>query len=109
MAASLDPKRARQATGETRDAMFSKLNSYIQILNAMGELPWKNYNDIPSNAIYNMDELGNNTTKHRNKILSKKNGTEETDATRTFMQTSEGDGRMPWHITVCLTTCADGK
>jgi len=68
-AASLDPKRARQATGETRDAMFSKLNSYIQILNAMGELPWKNYNDIPSNAIYNMDELGNNTTKHRNKIL----------------------------------------
>jgi len=71
-AASLDPKRAQQATGETRDTMFSKLNSYIQILNAMGELPWKKYNDIPSNAIYNMDELGNDTMKHQNKILTKK-------------------------------------
>jgi len=29
--------------------------------------------------------------------------------TRTFMHTAEGDGRMPWHITVCLTTHADGK
>jgi len=68
-AASLDPKWARQATGEMRDAMFSKLNSYIQILNGMGELPWEKYNDIPSNAIYNMDELGNDMTKHCNKIL----------------------------------------
>jgi len=25
------------------------------------------------------------------------------------MRTAEGDGRMPWHITVCLTTHADGK
>jgi len=28
---------------------------------------------------------------------------------QTFMHTSEGDGCMPWHITVCLTTHADGK
>jgi len=58
-----------------------------------------------------MDELGNNTTKHRNKILQKKTnmGTEQVNVTRTFMHTSEGDGRMPWHITVCLTTCTDGK
>jgi len=32
----LDPKRAWQAMEETRNAMFSKLNSYIQMLHAMG-------------------------------------------------------------------------
>ncbi len=40
--------------------MFSKLNSYIQLLFAMGQLPWKLYHDIPANSIYIMDELGNN-------------------------------------------------
>ena len=63
-AASLDPKRARQAMVDTRDAMFLKLHSYIQILFSMGLLPWKSFNDIPANSIYNMDELGNYTTKH---------------------------------------------
>jgi len=110
-AASRDPKRACQATVDTRDAMFSKLTSYIELLNGMGVIPWKTYCDIPSNSIYNMDELGNETTKHRNKVIQKKkkNGANEADTTRTFMRTAEGDGRMPWHITVCLTTRADGK
>jgi len=110
-AASLDPKRARQATVDTRNAVFFKLNSYIEILHEMGQLPWKSYLEIPPNSIYNMDELGNDTTKHRNKILQKKTntGNEQVSTTRTFMRTSEGDGRMPWHITVCLTTRADGK
>jgi len=110
-AASLDPKRARQATVETRNAMFSKLTSYIEILHAMGQLPWHSYIEIPPSSIYNMDELGNDTTKHRNKILQKRTntGTEQANATRTFMRTSEGDGRMPWHITICLASYADGK
>jgi len=110
-AASLDPKRARQATVETRNAMFSKLTSYIEILHAMGQLPWRSYIEIPPSSIYNMDELGNDTTKHRNKILQKRTntGTEQANATRTFMHTSEGDGRMPWHITVCLMARADSK
>jgi len=63
-AASLDPKRARQATVEIRDAMFFKLNAYIELLHKMGMLPWKTYSEIPADAIYNMDELGNDTTKH---------------------------------------------
>jgi len=72
-AASLDPKRACQATEETRDAMFFKLNAYIEILNTAGKLPWQKYSDIPPNVIYNMDELGNDTTKHHNKIIKKNN------------------------------------
>ena len=109
-AASLDPKQARQATEETRDAMFLKLISYIELLHSMGEIPWKNYCDIPPNSIYNMDKLGNDTTKHRNKVICQRTSVETDKAsnTRAFMRTSEGDGRMPWHITVCLTTRADG-
>ncbi len=71
-AASLDPKRARQATIETRDKMFFKLNSYIELLHEMDVLPWATYSDILSDAIYNMDKLGNDTTKHQNKVLTKK-------------------------------------
>jgi len=107
-AASLDPKRARQATEETRNAMFSKLNSYIKMLHAMGDIPWRQYSDIPAECIYNMDEMGNDTTKHRSKILYKKTESASLEQTRAFMRTSEGDGRMPWHITICLTTRADG-
>jgi len=70
-AASLDPKRARQANSDTRDAMFYKLNSYIQMLYSSGKIPWSTYDKIPSDSIFNMDELGNDTTKHRNKILQK--------------------------------------
>jgi len=50
-AVSLDPKRTGQATSDTRDAMFSKLNSYIQLLFAMGEVPWRTYNDILPDSI----------------------------------------------------------
>ena len=110
-AASLDPKRARQATEETRNAMFSKLNSYIKLLHALGDIPWSKYSDIPAESIYNMDEMGNDTTKHRSKVLYKKTDSscfEQASETRAFMRTSEGDGRMPWHITICLTTRADG-
>ena len=110
MAASLNPKRACQATVEMRDTMFSKLTAYIEMLYASGKIPWKTYSEIPAEAIFNMDEVGNDTTKHRNKILTKKTtGSDKVNTTCTFMQTSEGDGRMPWHITICLMTCGNGK
>ncbi len=71
-AASLDPKLACQATVKMRDTMFSKLTAYIELLYATGKIPWKTYSDILAEAIFNMDELGNDTTKHQNKILTKK-------------------------------------
>jgi len=37
----------------------------------MGEIPWLTYSDIPADVIYNMDELGNDTTKHQNKIIQR--------------------------------------
>ncbi len=106
-ASSLDPKRAKQACKQTRDAMFAKLDSYICLLKAMRLVPWQTYQEIPPNCLFNMDELGNDTTKHRKKVIVGK--TQESKEIRTFVKTPEGDGRMPWHITVCLTTRADGK
>jgi len=47
--------------------MFLKLNFYIEMLYAMGKIPWLMYNQIPADSIYNMDELGHDTTKHRKK------------------------------------------
>jgi len=61
--ASLAPKRVHQATVDTRDAIF-KTYSYIEFQFVKGELAWKLYNDIPAHSIYNMDELGNDMTKH---------------------------------------------
>ncbi len=106
-ASSLDPKCAKQACKQTRDAMFAKLDSYICLLKAIGLIPWQTYQEIPPNCLFNMDELGNDTTKHCKKVIVGK--TQETKEMRTFVKTPEGDGRMPWHITVCLTTRADGK
>jgi len=106
-AASLDPKRAKQASKETRDAMFAKLDSSVRLLKAMGLVSWNNYQEIPPDCLYNMDEVGNDTTKHRKKVVVGK--TQDAKAMRAFVKTPEGDGRMPWHITVCLTTRADGK
>ncbi len=46
-ASSLDLKCAKQVSKETQDAMFTKLDSMIHLLHAMGLVPWKNYQDIP--------------------------------------------------------------
>jgi len=107
-ASSLDPKRAKQACMQTRDAMFAKLDSYICLLKAINLVPWQTYQEIPPNCLFNMDELGNDTTKHRKKVIVGKTQ-QEAKEMRTFVKTPEGDGRMPFHITVCLTTRADGK
>jgi len=68
----LDPKCANQASKENRDGMFTKLDSYICLLHAMGLVPWKTYQEIPPDCLYNMDELGNDMTKHRKKLWLQK-------------------------------------
>jgi len=88
--------------------MFAKLDSYIHLLNAMKLVPWHNYQEISSDCLYNMDELGNDTTKHHKKVVVGKTSN-TAKAVRTLVKMPKGDGHMPYHITVCLTTCADGK
>ncbi len=72
-ASSMDIKRAKQATEDTRDTMFFKLDApYLKSLHEMGHVSWKSYKDIPKHDIFNMDEVGNDTTKHRSKIVADK-------------------------------------
>lgn len=99
----IDPLRASQANEHVRDSFFCKLDAFIEILHEMGKMKWKTFSDIPSRLIYNMDELASDTTKHRNKVAA-----DSTSDLRTFTITPEGD-RMPFHVTICLTTRADGQ
>jgi hypothetical protein len=103
-AGSLDPLRAKKANKKTRDTVFSKLQAQTRALYAEGKIPWQNYCDIPSQHIYNMDEVGTDTTKHRRKVIADKRNIFQ----RIFTITPEGD-RMKGHITACITTRADGK
>ena len=71
----------------------------------MGHVGWKSYQEIPKDNIFNMDEVGNDTTKHRSKIVADKMNI----LARMFQRTPEGDGKMNMHITACITTCANGR
>ncbi len=102
-ACSIDPQRAKKANTETRDAVFVKLDCYIKSLHAMGLVPWKSYRDVSKKSIYNMDEVGTDTTKHRSKIVA-----DALTMICKFIITPEGDGRMNMHITACITTRSDG-
>jgi hypothetical protein len=100
---SLDPLRAKKANKKTRDTVFSKLQAQIRGLYAQGKIPWQNYCDIPAHLIFNMDEVGTDTTKHRRKVIADMRNVFQ----RIFTITPEGD-RMKGHITACVTTRADG-
>jgi hypothetical protein len=103
-ASSMDPQRAKQATKETRDAVFFKLDGYIKTLNAMGHCEWESFKDVPDGDKLNMDEVGADTTKHRKKVIADK----VADWARVFQVTPEGDGKMNMHVTLCITTCGNG-
>jgi len=68
--------------------MFAKLDSYIHLLHAMGLVPWEIYQEIPPQYLYNMDELGNDMTKHHKKVIVAK--TDEAKEMCTFFKTPEG-------------------
>jgi hypothetical protein len=103
-AGSLDPARSKKATAETRDAVFCKLDGFLKTLFAMGLVKWESFKDVPSNKLYNMDEVGTDSTNHRTKVIA-----DALSKIRQFQLTPEGDGRMNMHITLALTTRADGK
>jgi hypothetical protein len=67
---SMDPKRAKQATEDTRDGMFFKLDAYIKSLHEMGHVRRKCYKDIPKEHLFRMDEVGTETTKCQSKIVA---------------------------------------
>jgi len=83
---------------------FAKLDVYIGLLYADGKVPWRHFKDIPNECLYNMDKLAMDTMQHKQKVIGDKQ-----NKSRTFMITPEGDGKMNHHVTVCLTSRADGE
>ena len=96
---AIDPARVRQATEDVRNAMYTKLDNYIKILHAEGKVRWKCFEDIPPLNMSNMDEVATNTHDHRKKVVG-----DNAHLGRLFQLMHCGDGKMPFHITLCITS-----
>ena len=106
---SLDSVRADKITEEVRDALFAKLDSYVQILTSMGVYSQdvKGFADVDKSTIYNIDEIGMDTTKRtKMKVLADK---KTVGWSSLFRKTFEGDGKMNKHVSVMVCSRADGK
>jgi len=111
-AGSLDPKQVWQATEETRDAVLLNwiltYRCYILWTNKFHGSHMMRFQHILY-TIWMSLETTQQSTGTKFFCIKTDCATGEVNKTRTFMHTCEGDGQMPWHITVCLTTCMDGK
>ena len=104
---SIDPKRVRQADEDVKMAMFVKLDHMIKLLHSQGKVPWKSFGEVPPECLYNMDELAVNAHNHRHRIIAPVS--DYFEGGRLYQETGAGDNKMPFHVTIALTTCAKGK
>ena len=101
---ALDPARVRQATEDVRNAMFVRLDNYVKILHDSGKVPWKSWDEVSCRDMSNMDEVATNCHDHRKKIIG-----DQTHLGRIFQVMQHGDSKMPFHITLCITSNPQGK
>lgn len=108
-ARSLDPKRINAAREEIKNVYFKKIDNFCRLMHDINPVvfPWKSYADVPPDHLYNMDEIGTDTTKHRNGIVIPK---EIVALYREIYQaTPEGDGKMNIHLSMAVVSRADGE
>lgn len=67
---------------------------------------WKSPAEIPAANLFNMDEMGSDSNKMRKKKISHVDVMY--DGLKRAMELTDGDNN-PYHVTVCLTTCADAQ
>jgi hypothetical protein len=96
LAGLIDPQRAKRASKEAQDVMFTKLDCYVKLLHAEGKVTWKSACHVPQEAIYNMDKVGTDTTKHRATVI-----VDAEAMVRLFQITPEGDGKVNMHHDSC--------
>ena len=84
--------------------MFTKLDNYVALMHEMGICIETSYCEFKNTQIYNMDECAIDTTRRQKKVLCSKE-----DVKRLFQITPEGDNKMNVHISLALTSRADGK
>jgi hypothetical protein len=105
----IDPARMAQASPDVQNTFFKQVDAIIRVMHLIDPkiCPWKCFADVPGAHKYNMDEIGPNPCDHRKPIIVSR--AMEADFTRLFQNTREGDGRMNFHITLCVTTQAAGE
>jgi len=121
---SVDPVRLDNVSDEILDALFAKLDSYVKLLVSMKcvESSVLGFGDLSPRRIYNADEVQLNTLKRDREfcILEKAEGRKKMKQSKSrqkptrpkgqnFRRTKEGDKKMKRHVTIMVTSRADGK
>ena len=101
---SIDPKRVSQADEDVMHALFVKFDNYIKILHSENKVEWKDASTIPPDCISNMDEIATNAHNHRKKLIADK-----LHYGRLFQEVNAGDNKIPFHISMCITSKPKGK
>lgn len=97
------------------EAFFTTADESIKRLYRRGQDPedtavpstftWTSFSEIPARNLYNMDEIGADTTQARKRKIVGAHSMQ--DALRHNFEETDGD-KAPFHVTLCLTTCATG-
>eukprot|EP00957_Ditylum_brightwellii_P140007 10668712-Ditylum_brightwellii.AAC.1 len=108
-AACFDPVRVDKITTKVRDSHFSKLDLFTRVLVSMNILPpeVKGFSDVDSSKIYNIDEIGVDTTK-RSRIKVSCMAKKQKTQCVLYCGTFEGDSKMARHMSIVLYSRADG-
>jgi len=102
----LDHARAKQAKDIVRNVFFQNFEDVVRLLYEAGISPWEGAHEVPAECIFNMDEVGVDSTKGYSRIYCAASDC-ELKLSHAFVQ-SRGD-KMGRHITLCITSCANGE
>ena len=102
--------RANQASEEVRDAVFAKLNALLDVFVTRGLLTQVQRDDPAFLAplISNMDEIGLDFTKRWESIIGSKQARKNAKKLRRSVVMQTDPTHVPFHVSVALTSRADG-
>ena len=102
--------RANQASEAVRDAVFAKLNALLDVFVTRKLLTQAQRDDPAFLAplFSNMDEIGLDFTKRWSKIIGSKHAKKKARKLRTSLVMQTDPTHVPFHVSVALTSRADG-
>ena len=83
--------------------LFVKLDNMVCMLHSQGKAPWKSYAEVPAESISNMDKVTMNAHNQQKKVIAA-----QTLLGPLFQECSSGDNKMPFHISLVVTSNATG-
>ena len=100
---------------QVRDQFFALVDNMFKRLCERSQDPgdqltgfyWNSLSDVPPSQLFNMDEMGSDTNKSRKKKAARKESATDLRKRAQLFEETWGDNN-PFHVTVCLTTCANG-